>query len=125
VSLVDSSGRPIIGTSAQPVLTIVLEGRTLNFGANTQLIQKLPIDSRRKILEILTTLLLKAAVLFFCFLQLAGCAGRHAARSHPPKEKFWNDCQEVMPARPDGFQHFSCTDVNQHKWQVLVRREGK
>jgi hypothetical protein len=58
VNLVDPTGRPV-SSSAQPVITIVLEGRTLNFGANTELIKKLPRESRGKILEILTGLLLK------------------------------------------------------------------
>ncbi len=57
MSLADSSGHPIAGSSAQPVITIVLEGRTLNFGANTKVIQQLPRDSKFKIAETLLKLL--------------------------------------------------------------------
>jgi len=59
VSLLDSTGRPI-SSSAQPVITIVLEGRTLNFGANTNVIRKLPLESKKKIIEIIGKLLLEA-----------------------------------------------------------------
>src|SRR5258708_4722148 len=58
--ILDASGRSTrLSSSTQPVLTIVLEGRTLDFGANTQLIDRLPLESRKKILEILTAILLK------------------------------------------------------------------
>jgi hypothetical protein len=57
--VLDASGRPArLSSSTQPVLTIILEGRTLDFGANTKLIAKLPRESRVKMLEVLTTLLL-------------------------------------------------------------------
>jgi hypothetical protein len=57
MSIVDPQGRAI-SSSAQPVLTIVLEGRTLNFGANTTIISKIPREARLKILETITKLLL-------------------------------------------------------------------
>lgn len=56
MSLVDPAGRPV-GSSAQAVLTIVLEGRTLDFGANTPIINKLPRESRIKIAEVVLKLL--------------------------------------------------------------------
>ena len=42
--------------SAQPVITIVLEGKTLNFGANSNLIRQLPRDTKVKIAETLLKL---------------------------------------------------------------------
>lgn len=124
MSLVDSTGRPITGSSAQPVLTIVLEGRTLNFGANTVVLNKLPLESRRKILEVLTKLLLNAIAIFVFFL-IAGCATRQAPHKDPPGQRFWRQCEEVVPAKPDGFQHFLCVDFKERRWEVLTRREGK
>ena len=57
-SLVDSSGRPI-SSSARPILTLVLEGRTLNFGADTDTIRRIARESRLKALEVITKLLLE------------------------------------------------------------------
>lgn len=58
--LLDASGRSTrLSSSTQPLINIVLDGRTLNFGANTQLIDKLPLESRKKILEIVAAVLLK------------------------------------------------------------------
>lgn len=124
MTLLDPTGRPIPGSSAQPVITIVLEGRTLNFGANTIVLNKLPLESRKKILEILTRLLLQTAALFVLFF-LSGCAARQAPHAEAPGQRFWHDCQEVTPANPDGFQHFVCTDFQKRQWEVFVRREGK
>ena len=56
MSLVDPAGRPI-GSSGKAVLTIVLEGRTLNFGANNEIVQQLPRESRIKIAEVVVKLL--------------------------------------------------------------------
>ncbi len=55
---------------------------------------------------------------------LSGCAGRQAPRSNS-QEKFWNRCFEIVPAKPDGFQHFTCSDLKDRRWEVLVKREGK
>lgn len=57
MSLVDGRGRPL-SSSAQPVITIVLEGRTLNFGANTHVIDALSHESKVKVLEVIRKLLL-------------------------------------------------------------------
>jgi hypothetical protein len=58
--ILDASGRPTrLGSATLPVLTVVLEGRTLDFGANTQLIKKLPRESRVKMLQLLQALLLE------------------------------------------------------------------
>lgn len=65
------------------------------------------------------TLLLYAAGI------VSGCAGRGIPHSDPPEEHFWHDCQETIPAKPDGFQHFVCTDMKDRHWEVLVRRERK
>ncbi len=56
MSLVDPAGRSI-GSSAQTVLNIVLDGRTLNFGANSEIVQQLPRESRIKIAEMVVKLL--------------------------------------------------------------------
>jgi hypothetical protein len=58
------------------------------------------------------------------FLSIAGCPRRQVAHA-PQEEKFWDHCEEVVPAKPDGFHHFLCQDVKGKRWEVLVRREGK
>lgn len=119
--LVDPQGRPI--TKGEPLIGIVLKGRKLNFGANQALIRQLPIETRRRIIEAVTKLLMGVVALLFLFL--SGCAGRPAPHANAPQQKFWHDCQETVPAKPDGFQHFICRDVKDRRWDVLVRREGK
>jgi hypothetical protein len=64
------------------------------------------------------------AAVFFLAGTLTGCAGRQVPHATQPK-RFWRDCQENIPARSDGFQHFVCTDIHDRQWEVLVRREGK
>lgn len=64
------------------------------------------------------------ACVFFLAGTLLGCAGRQTPHSNAPNE-FWRDCQEVVPAKRDGFQHFICTDVKNQRWEILTRREGK
>lgn len=56
MSLVDSNGRPI-SSAAQAVITIVLEGRTLNFGANMRLLSTFPRETKIKIFKAIETLL--------------------------------------------------------------------
>ena len=59
-------------------------------------------------------------------LLVVGCAARRPASDQIHETKtFWNGCTETVPANPDGFQHFVCIDVNKHRWEVLLRREGK
>lgn len=41
----------------QPVITIVLEGRTMNFGANSKLIATLPRETKIKTLEAIAKVL--------------------------------------------------------------------
>jgi hypothetical protein len=52
----------------------------------------------------------------------AGCA-RHVPRSDriPDTQNFWHGCISVAPAKPDGFQHFICTDVHDQQWEILVK----
>jgi hypothetical protein len=56
-----------------------------------------------------------------------GCAVRRvpAPDTVPQEQKYWQDCQETVPAEADGFQHFVCTDVKAKRWEVLVRRQPK
>ncbi len=66
------------------------------------------------------------ALTFFIAGTLSGCgAGRLPLSKQTPHEKFWHDCQGVILAKPDGFQHFICRDVKDRRWEVLIRREGK
>jgi hypothetical protein len=119
--LVDSQGKPIL--KGEPLIGIILEGRKLNFGANQALIRQLPLETRRRIVEAVTKLLFGVVSIFI--LTLSGCAGQQLARPSTPQQKFWRDCQEVIPAKADGFQHFLCQDVKGRRWEVLIRREGK
>lgn len=71
--------------------------------------------------------LIVLAVLLASFL-LPGCAVRHAHQAKPdprPREKFWQSCQETVPAIADGFQHFDCIDVRNKQYEVLVRQQPK
>jgi hypothetical protein len=66
------------------------------------------------------------AAVFFLAGTLYGCtAARQTPHAGQPGERFWRDCQEVIPAKSDGFQHFLCQDTKDRRWEVLVRREGK
>lgn len=121
MSLLDANGRSIAGSSAQPVISVILEGRTMSFGANTILINKLSIESRKKILEVLTKLLLGVAALFV--LSFPGCAARKPQAQTP---HFWRDCQTddryPVSVKPGDQQHFICTEAdNGKKWEVAVR----
>jgi hypothetical protein len=62
---------------------------------------------------------------FFLAGALCACASRPAPHGTEPTSGFWHDCQETIPANKDGFQHFTCTDVKNRRWEILVRREGK
>lgn len=55
---------------------------------------------------------------------LLSCAGRRAAPQapHQVERSFWTGCQETIPAKADGFQHFVCRDVRERHWEVLVRK---
>ncbi len=55
---------------------------------------------------------------------LSGCGARRTPHSDriPETERFWERCQENVPANPDGFQHFICTDVKKRQWEVLIRK---
>lgn len=59
-----------------------------------------------------------AALLFFCS---AGCAERREPAQPPPQQTFWHDCQETVPAYPDGYQHFICTDMRGRHWDVRIK----
>lgn len=56
---------------------------------------------------------------------VCGCAERNHVRKEPAHEKFWQSCEETVPAIADGFQHFRCSDVKGKQWEVLVRKEPK
>jgi len=65
---------------------------------------------------------------FLAFFLLAGCASRRIARDQIPqeqRERFWNGCTKTTPAIADGFQHFTCTDVQKKIYEVLIRKEPK
>ena len=66
-----------------------------------------------------------ARFVFAAGVFLAGCAGRKIPQQQPPGERFWHDCQEVVTAKPDGFQHFLCVDRYEKQWEVLIKRAGK
>lgn len=59
-------------------------------------------------------------------LLLGGCASRPIAHDRiPDTQAFWHGCTETVPANADGFHHFTCTDINQEQWEVLLRKEPK
>jgi hypothetical protein len=57
-------------------------------------------------------------------LSMVGCAAAKP-RAAMPVKRFWRDCQETLPAKPDGFQHFTCTDMTDRRWRVLIQLEKK
>ncbi len=65
------------------------------------------------------------AIAVFIVIVLFGCAGRPIARAGDQAPRFWHGCQQTIPAKPDGFQHFVCRDVHDRQWEVLVGNEAK
>jgi hypothetical protein len=66
-----------------------------------------------------------AGVFFFAGTLLSCAARQPVHHQDPPQQNFWHDCQQTIPANPDGFFHFVCTDTKSRRWEILVRREGK
>lgn len=59
-----------------------------------------------------------------CALFLVGCPKRSTA-PRPKEEHFWTECVETVPAKPDGYQHFWCTDIHGRHWEILAKLKGK
>ena len=75
---------------------------------------------------------MKAASIFAGFVFLAGflwsgCSAsmRRPAAAVPQAPRFWHGCEQTIPAKADGFEHFVCTDVHDRQWEILVVRKGK
>ena len=63
---------------------------------------------------------------FFLAGTLSGCAGRRSSPAPVPQApRFWHGCEQTIPAKADGFEHFVCTDVHDRQWEILVVRKGK
>ena len=57
-------------------------------------------------------------------LLCAGCAARHKpASDRIPQEDDWQACVEFVPAKPDGFHHYICTDKLKRQYEVWMRRK--
>ncbi len=64
------------------------------------------------------------AIVLFVIGVLFGCAGRRTAAA-PRAPRFWQRCDEIIPAKADSFQHFYCSDVRGKHWEVLVRKGAR
>jgi len=54
--LVDAQGKPV--SKGEPLIGVVLEGTKVNFGANQALLRQLPLETKRRIIEAVTKLVL-------------------------------------------------------------------
>jgi len=69
---------------------------------------------------------ISAGFFFLAGFLYSGCASRRSSPAPAPQApRFWHGCEETIPARADGFQHFVCRDLHEHRWEVLLRNEPK
>lgn len=57
-------------------------------------------------------------------LLCSGCAARPPRSDRIPQNDDWHACVEFVPAKPDGFHHYVCTDRMNRQYEVLMRRKG-
>ena len=57
-------------------------------------------------------------------LLLSGCAARKSASDRIPQDDDWQACVETVPAKPDGFHHYTCTDKANRQYEVWLRRKA-